>query len=275
MLRRLVEEGFQVDAVVTRPDRRRSRAGAPAPSPVKVAATELGLAVAERPEELTGAGVDVDLGVVVAYGALIRRPVLEAVPMVNVHFSLLPRWRGAAPVERALLAGDAVTGVCLMAVEEGLDTGPVYRCREVAIDGDDTAASLRRRLTGVGADLLVATLAAGLGEPRPQQGEVTYAAKVTPGELRLDWSRPAAELHRVVRVGRAWTTWRGERLLVLAAAPSSPDTSLGPGVVAGTTVGTGRGTLVLQRVQPAGRGAMDAADWARGARPRPGERLGG
>ncbi|HWD09386.1 MAG TPA: methionyl-tRNA formyltransferase, partial [Actinomycetota bacterium] len=120
----LVGAGFEVACVVTRADKRRGRGTAPEPSPVKARATELGLPVTEGVFDVVGAGVD--LGVVVAYGQLIRRPVLEAVPMVNVHFSLLPRWRGAAPVERAILAGDAETGVCLMAVEEGLDTGGVY-----------------------------------------------------------------------------------------------------------------------------------------------------
>jgi methionyl-tRNA formyltransferase len=272
VLRRLVQERFTVDVVVTRPDKRRARSGPLSPSPVKVAAAELGLAVAASPADLVGAGVE--LGVVVAYGALIGRPVLEAVPMVNVHFSLLPRWRGAAPVERALLAGDRVTGVCLMAVEEGLDTGPLYGCREVTIDPDDTASSLRRRLTQVGADLLVEHLAGGLGAARPQEGQAIYAAKVTPDELRLDWKRPAAELARVVRVGRAWTTWRGRRLLVVAARPW-PEGGLGAGVLEGVTVGTGDGALVLERVQPEGRAVMDADEWARGARPGAGELLGG
>ena len=138
--------------------------------------------------------------------------------MVNLHFSLLPRWRGAAPVERALLAGDAVTGVCVMAVEEGLDTGRRVRPRR----GADRVR--RRRSTSsapswshVGTRLLVDTLDAGLGEPEPQVGEVTYAAKIDPAELRIDWSRPPAEIDRLVRLGEAWTTFRGARVKIDAA----------------------------------------------------------
>src|SRR5690606_7141689 len=126
--------------------------------------------------------------------------VLAELPMVNLHFSLLPRWRGAAPVERAILAGDTETGVCVMAVEEGLDTGGVYRRATVPIGPDDTLAELQARLVEVGTQLLVDTLRDGLGEPEPQQGEATYADKIDPAELRLDWERPAVELHRVVRL---------------------------------------------------------------------------
>src|SRR5690606_10623910 len=122
--------------------------------------------------------------------------------MVNLHFSLLPRWRGAAPVERALLAGDEETGVCVMELEAGLDTGPVHACERVAIGPEETADELRSRLVAIGTDLLVRLLTTGLGTPVPQEGEPTYAAKIEPEELRLDWTRPAVELGRVVRVGR-------------------------------------------------------------------------
>ena len=156
---------------------------------------------------------------VVAYGRIIKPHVLAALPMVNVHFSLLPRWRGAAPVERALLAGDDVTGVCIMAVEEGLDTGGVYARREVAIGPTTTADDLRRELVAAGTELLLDVLAHPLGEPEPQRGEVTYAEKLSPDDLALDWTRPADQLDRVVRVGGAWTTFRRRRLKVLAATP--------------------------------------------------------
>ena len=221
------------------------------------------------------AGAGVERGVVVAYGRIIPSAVLDAVPMVNLHFSLLPRWRGAAPVERAILAGDPITGVCVMAVDEGLDTGPVYAREELAIEPGDTADSLRRRLVTVGSRLLVAVLAGPLPEPVPQVGEPTYAEKIRPVDLELHWDRPAAELARVVRLGRAWTTFRGRRLRVLEAEPVAP----GPGSVAGALVGdlvaTGQGALHLLAVQPAGGGPMAALDWIRGSRPEPGERLGG
>jgi methionyl-tRNA formyltransferase len=198
--------------------------------------------------------------------------------MVNLHFSLLPRWRGAAPVERAILAGDQRTGVCLMALEETLDTGGIYRCAEVDIGPGETLEELRGRLVALGSNLLLDALGGGLGTPRPQDGEVTYAAKVDPTELELDWSRPAAELGRVVRIGRAWTTFRGRRLLVWKAtvgqAPDAGGEGAVPGRLVGDAVATGAGWLRLEEVQPEGRARQPMATWRRGARPGPDERLG-
>lgn len=253
-LRALVDAGFDVVLVVTQPDRRRGRGSGTSPSPVKAAALELGIPVTHAVDDLLDA--DVDLGVVVAFGQLIRPHVLERVPMVNVHFSLLPRWRGAAPVERALLAGDAETGVAVMAVEEELDTGGIYREARVPIGADETADSLRARLVEAGTRLLIEALDEGLGEPRPQVGEPTYAEKVRPEELQIDWSRPAEEIHRLIRLGGAWTTHRGRRLKVWSAALADD------------------GTLELLEVQPEGRGRMRFRDWANGARWRPGDPLG-
>jgi methionyl-tRNA formyltransferase len=213
--------------------------------------------------------------VVVAFGRIIKADVLEQLPLVNVHFSLLPRWRGAAPVERAILAGDAVTGVCLMAIDEGLDTGPVYRCEQTPIGPEETATDLRDRLSDLGSAMVVRALAEGadgLGPARPQIGGATYAEKIEPEDLRLDWSRPATDLHRLVRVGRAWTSWRGRRLLVLEARIG--DTHGAPGTLHGDQVATGDGALRLLTVQPEGRKALPAAEWLRGARPGPGETLG-
>src|SRR3954451_23890657 len=212
-LQALVAAGYDVALVVTRPDKRRGRGSETAPSPVKAAAVELGLPVSHRVDDALDVGAD--LGVVVAYGALVKPHVLAVVPMVNLHFSLLPRWRGAAPVERALLAGDAETGVCVMQLEEGLDTGPVFACERVPIEPDQTADGLRAELVETGTRLLVATLDGGLDDARPQEGEVTYADKIEPDALRLDWDRPAVELARIVRLGGAWTTFRGKRLKVL------------------------------------------------------------
>ena len=269
-LRALVDGGWDVAAVVTRADARRGRGSGLSPSPVKAAAEELGLPVVHRVEEVLD--LDADLGVVVAYGALVRRPVLERLPMVNLHFSLLPRWRGAAPVERALLAGDRETGVCLMQLEEGLDTGPVFACRTVAIGARTTAAELRSELVATGTELLVDSLRAGLRDSAAQEGEPTYAHKFDAAELQLDWGQPAAVLDRVVRVGGAWTTVRGRRLKVLEAA--ADDRAGEPGVLDGVGVGTGDGSLRLLSVQPEGKGPMSAEAWANGARLAPHERLG-
>ncbi len=269
-LEALVQYGFTVTHVVTRPDKRRGRGSALSPSPVKQAASALGLPVSHRVEDVLAA--DAELGVVVAFGQLVKRPVLEQLALVNLHFSLLPRWRGAAPVERALLAGDTETGACLMQLEEGLDTGPVFACRRVPIAARATAAGLRSELCRVGTALLIDTLTDGLPDPVPQEGEATYAAKLDPAELELDWRRPALVLDRVVRVGGAWTTFRGHRLKVLAAEPALGGHD--PGCLDGTRVATGQGVLVLRAVQPEGKTPMDAAAWVRGARPQPGERLG-
>ena len=284
-LRALHDAGHDIALVVTQPDRKRGRGGGLVPSPVKKAATELGLPVVtpERAKEALDdiAGSGAQLGVVVAFGQLIPPPVLAALPSgyVNVHFSLLPRWRGAAPVERAILAGDAETGVCLMQLEAGLDTGPVYACRTIPITPDDTAGDLRGRLAGLGIELLLSEIESIPGRtPTPQAGEETYAAKLTVEEFALDWSRPAVELARLVMAGNpkpgAWTTARGARLKLLRAradAVSAPEHA-GPGALVGPgRVATGEGVLVLGEVQPEGKAAMPAASWAAGFR---GDRLG-
>ncbi len=277
-LRALVDAGHDVALCVTRPDRRRGRGKAETPSPVKAAATALGLAVTHDMNDLTSAGVE--LAVVVAYGRIIPARLLEQIPMVNLHFSLLPRWRGAAPVERAILAGDRETGVCLMKVEEGLDTGPVYAVRTVPLDDDITLAALRIELVTVASALVVDALShgvSGLPDPVPQEGEVTMAEKITNEDLNLDWTRTAVDLKRVVRLGRAWTTFRGKRLTVLDVALDPGEHDAGerpPGSLVGAVVATGSGGLVLQRVQPESRSPMSAEDWLRGARPAVGERLG-
>lgn len=273
-LRALIDAGFEVALVVSRADTRRGRGGGHQPSPVKAAALARGLAVTDRIEDVLDIGAE--LGVIVAYGRLIRPPVLAALPMVNVHFSLLPRWRGAAPVERAVLAGDDRTGVDLMAVEEGLDTGGVYRRAELAIGADESAAELRARLVAAGTGLLVDALTEGLGVAEPQVGDATYAAKLDPDELHLDWARPAEQLHRMVRVGGAWTTFRGRRLKIHRSARGSADQHTGapPGALDGVRVATGDGWLELVEVQPEGRGRQPAEAWRNGARPTPADRLG-
>jgi methionyl-tRNA formyltransferase len=271
-LRALHRAGFDIALVVTRPDKRRGRGAALVPSPVKEAALELGLPVTDQVDDALMVGAD--LGVVVAFGRIIKPHVLAELPMVNVHFSLLPRWRGAAPVERAILAGDRETGVCIMAVEEGLDTGGVYRTATVTIGDDESLDDLRGRLVELGTELLLSTLRDGLGEPEPQQGEVTYADKIDPAELHLEWTRPAVELHRLVRLGDAWTTFRGKRLKVWRTQLHAERSVLAPGELDGTRVGTGNGLLELVEVQPEGKGRASAPAWRNGARPVAGERLG-
>jgi methionyl-tRNA formyltransferase len=263
-LRALHAAGFDIRLVVTNPDTRRGRGSATAPSPVKAAATELGLPVSHDVDDVIGAGAD--LGVVVAFGRIIRPHVLAALPMVNLHFSLLPRWRGAAPVERAILAGDERTGIDLMVVEEGLDTGAVHARTELDIGPDETAEELRARLVEAGTDLLVTSLQAGLGEPTPQAGEPVYAHKLGADDLRIDWESPAEHIHRQVRVGGAWTTLAGERFKVWRTSL----TPSGDGVVHPT----GTGPIELLEVQPAGKARMAASAWANGARWSDGDRLG-
>lgn len=262
-LRALVEAGHQVALVVTNPDRRRGRGGATQPTPVKVAATELGLAVSHDLDDVLR--VDASFGVVVAYGHIIGNHILDELPMVNIHFSLLPRWRGAAPLERAILAGDETTGVCLMEVAEALDEGAVYASREVPI-GERTLDELREALVRASCDLLIDSLAAGLDDPKPQTGEPTYARKLGPDDFLLDFTRPAAELVRVVRLGRAHTTLDGRRFAIRAAQVDDSPVDAAPGTIDGVRVATGQGWLVLESVQPEGRQAVAARDWRNGAR---------
>ncbi len=279
----LVDAGHDVVVVVTEPDKRRGRGTATSATPVKQLATSLGLPVTDRVDAVVDAGAD--LGVVVAFGRLIRPPVLERLLIVNLHFSLLPRWRGAAPVERAILAGDEATGVCLMQLDEGLDTGPVYARVETPIDPTETAQELRDRLAELGSALLVDRLTggpSGLGTPVPQSGEPTYAAKISPAELRIDWSRRAIEIDRLVRVGRAWTTFRGGRLIVWKSSLSSGQDQgqleaveeLPSGSLAGDLVRCGDGWLRIVTVQAEGRQRQDAGSWMRGARIGSAEALG-
>ena len=262
-LRALVVAGLDVALVVSQPDRRRGRGTGVSPSPVKAAALELGLPVSDDVDAVLR--VPADLGVVVAFGRLIRPHVLATVPMVNLHFSLLPRWRGAAPVERAILAGDEQTGVDLMVVEETLDTGAIYRRAEVRVEPDETLEELRARLVELGTSMLVTELTQGLGAPRPQVGAPTYAAKLEPEDRHLDWSAPALDVHRRVRLGDAWTTHAGHRLKVWR-------TRVPPG--GGVVVPAGDGPVELVEVQPEGKARMPAAAWANGARWQPGDRLG-
>lgn len=265
--------------VISNPDRRRSRRGDTEPSPVKALAMASSIPVSDRPLDILEARCD--LGIVVAYGRLIKPDVLDHVPMVNIHFSLLPRWRGAAPVERAILAGDEVTGVCLMRLEAGLDTGPVYARSATVIEANEHVDALRERLGEIGNELLLDALSRGTSawaNAEPQTGEATYAKKLTTQDLHLDFTQPAVIAHRQIRVGRAWTTFRGRRFLVHDArvvadayAPARADRSLRDGEIVDDFVVTPHGMLQLLVVQPEGRPRMEMRAWRIGAALQSGE----
>lgn len=263
----LHEAGYEIPLVVSGVDKRRGRGGKTSPTAVKARAIELGLSVSSDVDDLLAlhAQDPIHLAVVVAFGKLIRPHVLAEIPMVNIHFSPLPRWRGAAPVERAILEGDAATAIAIMSVVEGLDEGDIWAVEPVPITDDDTLISLWQSMANAGARLLIDTMRAGFAEASPQLGEPVYAHKLTPDDRRLDWSKSAAELHRVVRVGDAWTELAGERFKIHEAAVV--DSASAPGVIQDLVVGTGDGGLQLIVVQPANRARMDAESWANGAQP--------
>jgi methionyl-tRNA formyltransferase len=284
-----------VVAVLTRPDAPAGRGRRVSRSPVAERADAAGVPVLQprsprEPEFLARlTELAVDCVPVVAYGALVPQAALDVPPhgWVNLHFSLLPAWRGAAPVQHAVMAGDEVTGASTFRLEAGLDTGPVFGTLTEPIGPRDTAGDLLDRLAVGGARLLVATLdgiAAGTLEARPQPAEgVSLAPRIEVADARVDWALPAHVVDRRVRgvtpAPGAWTTWRGERLRLGPVQPEPDgDAALAPGElrVAGQAVlaGTGRGVVRLGSVQPAGKRMVPAADWARGARPQPGERLG-
>lgn len=272
----LHEAGHEISLVVTQPDKRRGRGASAVPSRVREAAERLSVPVRtparsrEVVDEVRETGAEI--GVVVAFGQLLPPELLDAVPLgfVNVHFSLLPRWRGAAPVERAILAGDTETGVCIMRLEEGLDTGPVYASVRSPIGPDENAGELRARLVDLGTGLLLRTLPEiDTIQPTPQQGEPTHADKLTVDEFRLDPARPATELARVVRAGNprpgAWLTVGGQRVKVLRAHAESgtnaPGWIMRPGEL--TTSG---GILHLEEIQVEGKRPMSGDAWTNGLR---------
>ena len=261
----LIRNGFEIAHVITRADARRGRGSATAPSPVKQVALDNSISVSHDMTWLQENSHRELLGVVVAYGKIIPASVLSRIPMVNVHFSLLPRWRGAAPVERAILAGDALTGVCIMNVEETLDTGDVFAQREINISDVHTVDSLTADLAVLGAELIVDTLNEGLSAGLPQLGETTYAAKVSADELRLDWNLSSVEVSRRVRALRSYTMLGSQRLKVITAEMVTDEVQLHPGHCDGLgIVGTSDGAVRLVSVQPEGKAIMDASAWLRG-----------
>lgn len=264
-LEAIVRAGHDVVLVITRPDRRRGRGGETSPSPVKRRAQELGLGVSHELRDVLSA--DVERGVVVAYGALIPGDVLDRVPMLNVHFSLLPRWRGAAPVERAILAGDVESGVCVMTMEAALDTGPVHLERRVTI-GERDARALRSELAECGAEAIIEVLASRrlLETSRAQEGEALYAHKLARADRRLDPSESVEMFLRRCRVGEAELRLEGHRLFIESAQRS--ELSLAPAQAAlleGTVlVGCAQGCARLDAVRPEGGKSMTSAAWWRG-----------
>jgi len=265
ILSELIRNGFEIAHVVTRADARRGRGSSTTPSPVKQVAIDNAIDVSHDWAWVKENSNRELLGVVVAYGKIIPAAVLSQTPMVNVHFSLLPRWRGAAPVERAILAGDARTGVCIMNVEETLDTGDVFARREIDIVDAHTSEKLTADLAILGGDLLVDTLTEGLGVAVPQQGESTYATKVSADELLLDWNRSSIEVSRMVRAVRSYTLLGSQRLKVIQAELITDRMQLSPGQCDGAgCVGTRDGAVRLVAVQPEGKAVMDAVAWLRG-----------
>ena len=288
--------GVEVVAVYTQPDRPAGRGRKLTPSPVKTLATALDIPVCQPHHLDTGdAGetlsrLEPDLVVVTAYG-LILPPTILAIPArgcVNVHGSLLPRWRGAAPVQRAIEAGDAVTGVSLMRMEAGLDDGPVYARSEVAVDARDTGGTLQAKLATAGGQLLRDHLDGILEETLPavdqDPGQVTYAAKFSPEEARIHWNGFAVDIARRIRAFNPWpmasTSFRGKRLRLLMAWEEPGIGAEGaPGEVLSTdaegiVIACGRGAIRVARLQSAGARAMEARDFLNGTGISAGERLG-
>jgi|TARA_B100001094_G_scaffold194835_1_gene188814 methionyl-tRNA formyltransferase len=270
-LKSLHQLGLDISIVVTGEDKRRGRGGKTAPSPVKVESERLGLSVVHDLASLSS--VNVDLGVVVAFGQIIPESILKRVPMVNLHFSLLPKWRGAAPVERAILAGESLTGVCIMRVEKDLDTGGIYRKEIIPLDADKPLNVIRNELCEKGTELLVDCFRTGFGTPLPQSGEASYANKIKPDEHRIRWSQSAEEIGRVIRLENAWTLLNGKRLHILEAKIDMTGRQE-PGLLKGTHVGTGKGNLDLITVKPEGRKEISAKDWINGIRISVDTRLG-
>ncbi|MEY3806577.1 MAG: hypothetical protein RIR69_1389 [Actinomycetota bacterium] len=265
VLEALIAENFSIAHVITRHDARRGRGGATSPSPVKKVAHAHGIDVSHDLAWLEDNHDKGCLGIVVAYGKIIPASMLAHTPMINLHFSLLPRWRGAAPVERAILAGDTTTGVCIMDLEETLDTGPVHCCAEVPISASHTTATLTDELSRRGAQLLTDLLNRGLSDVTPQHGEATYAHKISSEELRLDWTADAVDIDRKVRALRSYTSLDQRRIRILDVAIADDGKLRAPGQC-GTdgVVGTGNGAIRLVRVQPEGKNPMNATDWLRG-----------
>ncbi len=273
----LTEAGHEIAAVYTQPPRPAGRGRKARPSSVHLRAEELGLSV-RHPVSLKDAEAQAefaelqpDVAVVAAYGLILPQPVLEAPRhgCLNIHASLLPRWRGAAPIHRAIMAGDNETGVCIMQMDEGLDTGPVLICKRTAITPEDTTAALHDRLSRMGADLIVTTLERlDELEPRaqPQEG-ITYARKIDKAETRIDWRRPADDVDRHIRglspFPGAWCMIGDERVKLLRSRPARGKAAPGE-VLKGFTVACGENAVEILEAQRPGKLALSAEEFLRG-----------
>ena len=266
----------EVVAVYSQPPRAAGRGQKPRPSAVHAAADDLGIAVRtplrlrDPADQAEFAGLRADVAVVVAYGLILPQPVLDAPRLgcLNIHASLLPRWRGAAPIHRAIMAGDAETGVAIMQMEAGLDTGPVLACARTRIGAEETTADLHDRLSVMGADLIVDVLdrLPLPAVPQPEDG-VSYAAKIDKAEARVDWTRPAAEVDRLIRglspFPGAWCEVAGERVKLLRSRLAAGRGAPGQ-VLAGFTIACGDGAVEVLEAQRAGKNPMAAGDLLRG-----------
>lgn len=293
-LRALAQAGYEIVGVVTQPDRPAGRSGALQPPPVKRAALELGLPIIQ-PETLRDAAVvdqlvalRPDVALVAAYGEILRKKVLAIPPLgvLNIHPSLLPLHRGPTPVVGALLAGDSVTGVSIMLLDPGMDSGPLLAQRTVPLRGDELPVPLTEQLFHLGSDMLLDVLpayAAGRLEPQPQDAtRATVTRMLKKEDGAIDWAQPATMIERAIRAYTPWpgsvTTWRGQQFKVLAvrvvadwAGTALPGTLLehaGEPLVA-----TAQGALVLSEVQPAGKRPMDGRTWLRGQQSAIGQRF--
>ena len=288
VLEALVAAGHDVAAVYCQPPRPAGRGKKDRPTPVQARAEALGLPVRhpvtlKTPEaQAEFAALKADVAVVVAYGLILPRAVLEAPRRgcLNIHASLLPRWRGAAPIHRAIMAGDPETGICIMQMEAGLDTGPVLLRVRTPIGAEETTAGLHDRLSAMGAAAIVEALARLddlVPEPQAEDG-VTYAHKIDKSEARIDWTRSASEIDRQIRglspFPGAWTTLAGRRLKLLASRVV-PGAGVPGEVLDGLTLACGDGAVQVDQVQAEGRARQDAADFLRGTAIAPGTVLGG
>ncbi|HVV66219.1 MAG TPA: methionyl-tRNA formyltransferase [Rhizomicrobium sp.] len=287
-LAELIAQGHDIACVYSQPPRPKGRGLETEPSPVHKFASGAGIEV-RTPVSLKDAeqqdlfrALDIDAAIVVAYGLLLPKPILDAPKLgcFNLHGSLLPRWRGAAPIQRAIMAGDAETGVMAMRMEEGLDTGPVLMAERVKI-GRKTYGELHNELARLGADLMARALAAlergSIAEtPQPSEG-VTYAKKILKGEARIDWTKSAREIDCLIRglspAPGAWCEARGERLKILYAEPVAGSGAPGALLDDALTVACGEGALRLVRLQRAGKSVMTADELLRGFALPEGERL--
>jgi len=267
-LQTLVAEGFVVELVVTGVDKRRGRGTETSANPVKTAALDLGIPVSHDINDVLKLDPDGLLGVVVAFGSVISAEILQHVPMINIHYSALPRWRSAAPVERAILSGDSTTAVCIIQVVEQLDAGDVLATSSCAIGEDDSVVALRNRLGELALPLLIDICSNGVTSHTAQAGEVVVARKISSHDLAINWSSSPDAISRQVRVGNAFTFFDGKRIKVHEASKAIEQIPTGTISVheGRVLVGTPEGSVHLITVQPDGKPKISAIDWARGAR---------